>query len=578
MSLQVWLPLTEDLRNQGLLNLPTPLYDSRVRFTNGKLGQYCYGDCAIYHIGQEWLGNTWSLACWVKSSNWGPYNDIILCKNTTSSSEAQFYFSIIGGSQLNIGCNAGSQTLTASYTFATNTWYHVAATYNGTTLKLYLNGNEIASKAYVSVQKTGMNNLGIGCRSQNTDGTSATGQASKCMNDVRIYDHALSPLEVKHLAQGLVLHYPLNRGGFGGENIISGTSPNEIQYTYPSSGYSDKFSPITTIVPTASQYTLSFWAKSTVNGDKVTSHYYSPNTTTTCVSNQGISRTASDGNMIFALSRDWEYYWVTYTQTETTAVKHVIFPRIAAVNNQYNLPCIGSGTISVKCVKFEEGSIPTPWVPNQADALYSQMGLDNNIEYDVSGYGNNGARNGTFSWSGDTPRYGCSTIFNGADNAIQTPNLTTMITDRNYTISCWTYKTTIGTKNYQTIYGGPGGFELEARSSSNTNPLFRLHNWGGGTTPYVFGEWTHFCFVHTDSDSKLYVNGELEITGSSVNIPSGNYYIGAWSVATSQNYDGLMSDFRIYATALSADDVMALYKNAGYVDSDGNVYAYEMTE
>ena len=206
------------------------------------------------------------------------------------------------------------------------------------------------------------------------------------------------------------------------------------------------------------------------------------------------------------------------------------------------------------------------------------MGLDNNIEYDVSGYENNGARNGTFSWSGDTPRYGCSTIFNGADNAIQTPNLTTMITDRNYTISCWTYKTTIGTKNYQTIYGGPSGFELEARSSSNTNPLFRLHNWGGGTTPYVFGEWTHFCFVHNDSDSKLYVNGELKITGSSINIPSGNYYIGAWSVSTSQNYDGLMSDFRIYATALSANDVMALYKNAGYVDSDGNVYAYEMTE
>jgi len=184
-------------------------------------------------------------------------------------------------------------------------------------------------------------------------------------------------------------------------------------------------------------------------------------------------------------------------------------------------------------LKIEKGSSSTPWTPAPSDDLYSQMGLDNNIEYDVSGYGNNGTRVGTFSWSGDTPRYGCSTIFNGADNAIQTPNLTTMITDKNYTISCWTYKTTIGTKNYQTIYGGPSGFELEARSSSNTNPLFRLHNWGGGTTPYVFGEWTHFCFVHTDSDSKLYVNGELKITGSSVNIPSGNYYIGAWSVATS---------------------------------------------
>ena len=32
-------------------------------------------------------------------------------------------------------------------------------------------------------------------------------------NDIRIYDRCLSPLEVKHLAQGLVLHYPLSMPG-----------------------------------------------------------------------------------------------------------------------------------------------------------------------------------------------------------------------------------------------------------------------------------------------------------------------------------------------------------------------------
>lgn len=37
--------------------------------------------------------------------------------------------------------------------------------------------------------------------------------------DVRIYNHALSSREAKELSKGLVLHYPLNRGGFGGDNI-----------------------------------------------------------------------------------------------------------------------------------------------------------------------------------------------------------------------------------------------------------------------------------------------------------------------------------------------------------------------
>jgi len=68
------------------------------------------------------------------------------------------------------------------------------------------------------------------------------------------------------------------------ENIIPSTSSQEVQYTYPSSSYSDKFAVTTTIVPSGSQYTLSFYAKSTVNGDKLRTHYYSPNTTTTCVS------------------------------------------------------------------------------------------------------------------------------------------------------------------------------------------------------------------------------------------------------------------------------------------------------
>lgn len=161
----------------------------------------------------------------------------------------------------------------------------------------------------------------------------------------------------------------VNASGEGvNPNIIPGTWAEEKQYSYPSSSYSDKFSPITTIIPTASQYTLSFYAKSTVAGDKIRTHYYNPSTTTACVSSQGITNTASDGNMTFTLSTKWERYWVTYTQSSTTAVKHVICPRMGSVADQSSMS--GTGIVSIKMIKLEEGSVPTPWCPNEADPEY----------------------------------------------------------------------------------------------------------------------------------------------------------------------------------------------------------------
>lgn len=148
--------------------------------------------------------------------------------------------------------------------------------------------------------------------------------------------------------------------GMANPNIIGGTSRNVASYTYPESSYSDKFVQVTKIIPSASQYTLSFYAKSTVDGDKVRAHYYNPNTTTRAESSQGVVSTVSDGNIDFTLSTKWTLYWVVYTQSETTAVKRVIFPRM---NSSH-----GTGTVSVKMVKFEEGNVPTPWLPNSSDS------------------------------------------------------------------------------------------------------------------------------------------------------------------------------------------------------------------
>lgn len=213
MALQIWLPLNGDIHNQGLLNLNslTPSQNTMTFNNAGKIGK-CGTGMLAWHLTEDILDNTWSVATWFKtSSSFDPYNNIIFCKNSTQSTDCQIYFSIINGTSLNIGVNGPSTSLNQSYTFAINTWYHIAATYDGTKVSLYINGVFQKSTNVTTAKPSGRLNIRINGRSTNAGNTSATGQlAGYSFNDFRLYDHALSAKEVAEIAKGLIIHYKLD--------------------------------------------------------------------------------------------------------------------------------------------------------------------------------------------------------------------------------------------------------------------------------------------------------------------------------------------------------------------------------
>ena len=74
---------------------------------------------------------------------------------------------------------------------AVKTWSHVAVTYDGEMLQLYLNGTQVSSTLQTGAIATSVNPLQIG-------GDSLYGQFFKGMIDeVRIYNRALSPAEIQ---------------------------------------------------------------------------------------------------------------------------------------------------------------------------------------------------------------------------------------------------------------------------------------------------------------------------------------------------------------------------------------------
>lgn len=210
MSLKVWLPFNGNLNNYGCSDVTAPTYNNLTLVSNGKIGQ-CYSGQAVYYLTNELLGNIWSLCAWIKADGWYSSNNVILCKNVAAGDAYQFYFSIVGGTQLRIGINNNSG-IVFNYTFNTGTWYHVAATYDGSIGNLYINGELKKSSSVSNAFSANMNNIGINCRSANADGTTRwIGDSSvHYINDARIYDHCLSAAEVREISQGLVLHYKLD--------------------------------------------------------------------------------------------------------------------------------------------------------------------------------------------------------------------------------------------------------------------------------------------------------------------------------------------------------------------------------
>ena len=147
----------------------------------------------------------------------------------------------------------------------------------------------------------------------------------------------------------------------GGRNLLVGTHKSPITYTYPTSGYADKCSWKTTVLLNGSVYTLSFWAKSSVNGDKIRVHFYNPSNIISVVGSQGQRSTATDGLCDFVLTTTMTKYWVTYTIPKGgNSTRGVIIPRLG-------LGVTGTGTLTFQWEKLEEGNMATDWTPAPED-------------------------------------------------------------------------------------------------------------------------------------------------------------------------------------------------------------------
>ena len=293
MSLVAWWPLNGDLQDKvGGNDLVATNTSVNTLNNNGKIGKTYQSTSnsagSMVSKNSFLLPSTQSMFCWIyMTSVYSEASLNAICgqhryqKNSGMGITVKYNNSSSGYLSVNTG-NGSSRTYNTycgSTLLSTNTWYHVGFTYDGSTIRLYVNGVLDGTHSY-SGQKLYSEPFGAYMWSFNSatvgDRTPYGGYCPQGrINDIRVYDHVLSAKEIKELSKALVVHYTFDSSSIGdgsgfGKSI---TSSNAAINTDTAIGVgslkcSGNTSVISTVTGDITQgVTVSFWAKGSIPSD-----------------------------------------------------------------------------------------------------------------------------------------------------------------------------------------------------------------------------------------------------------------------------------------------------------------------
>jgi hypothetical protein len=406
-------------------------------------------------------------------------------------------------------------------------------------------------------------------------GVSYTGILPGKLNDVRIYDHALSTKEVKELSRAKILHYKFDHfqepttnqyvdgdyasGTFHPVRSLATETAIVSDPTKVFNGNVIKFMPRASnqyhgkdiTVAIGDKYSASVWCyvSSDYDGTLLRLH---------C--EQGYSY-----NVAYDLTKKgtWQKLKLENKETTTTNARILV----------YILSAFTTGFALFREVQFEKKDHATDFAPGSRSGTIkdcSGHGNDSNIDLSTSPqWTENGCTgSGSYYFSG-TGNYKIDTGFGyGIDP-----------TSKIFSLSFWAKPTVsqttvlasssqVGNANARFYVGLVAGtWDIGIQTSA----------WSSSTKSYTINEWQHVCVTMDGSLASLYVNGEF--VKSKAYTPYTllrDIYLGIHD--DSYNYIGYVDDVRIYATALSSDEISNIYKQRGSIDSLGNLYLENIEE
>lgn len=383
------------LNNYGLSEVTVSAKGTASINDDGKLGKCYYLDGTSYmtlssNMMEYIKDRPFSYGCWFKTSGLAP--DMTICGVLAFTYGCSLYINADGRLIGRID-NGENFVITMSVTkIYDSKWHHLFLTYDGATMKIYIDGK---METYVNVIfKNRYTNVGaIGTELNNPPKYIGKGY----INDVKVYDNCLSEKEIKLLAQGLVLHYPLNQIDRSRNLLKASTQISLTGSDYPDSTSREK-GKITVI--NDKRFNAYTWVQGNLAVpiskicEKAGEHFtFSCKIKTQNLTKKGISisldtRTDNHQNLNIAnLPIDINCNGQWQELCGTLVINHQDSTRMLISISSNGITDVVGATIEYKDFKLEYGSNSNPiWTPAWED---SDSWLDS-TEYDCSGLCNNG--------------------------------------------------------------------------------------------------------------------------------------------------------------------------------------------
>ena len=587
MSLMVWLPLNGNLENFGA---SAASFTGTPTYSTGKIGQ-CLSNGTITSTNTTLpvtltTAQEYSMCSWVKMTS---TNTWIWNMGTGTSTTRGLW--IGGANQGPHFAYSGSGAFTGSTVINDGKWHHVCFTVKGTVSRAYVDGVDCGGSTGTRTDVAGDNGIRL----------YATSICS--INDFRLYSHCLSAAEVHEIAQGLVLHYRLNTiGAATGIPNLATNSSSFSGWTVGSGWTKIEENGSTVYHFERTGATSNNWVRLIPPTQIIASDY--PNGITVsldfkCVDVSAINQKCigslqqyqSNGSRVGWVEPAWDLSKVVNNQW--IRLSHTFSQSELSRNNtsgttyaytMFSFQLVQNGSIYLKHIKIEGGTQATEYSLAASD--YGAVGIQ-----DCSGYNHNGTIYGSLSLSSSSARYSsCLYIPNGNTDYIYTNEGVGNPTDA-ITLNIWfkSENKSPGSGYHHMMNGLTSWVYIEM--AVHQNGYLRCGLYINGTryvantsnTNLLDGNWHMLTMTYDGAQIKRYVDGVLRTEATqnasgTIDRPNDRFVFGRGASTGYYCKEAYISDARIYATGLSAEDVKALYEVGAKVDNKQSFHTYELVE